>query len=285
MPRHGPLRQRGPAPADLAKGGAHAAGPEAGAETEPGTSARREARRQKVASGTATSEVIAVMGARGGVGATTVAVNLACVFARWGTNTVLLDLCGQFGDVWLQTDIKAPTIHDVIRFDLTAKMGRIARLSSGPFVIPSPLLLEEVDEVDVASVSRLLTTLDSKFGRIVLDLPTRLDAISEAALRRADRILLVIDTSMESTTHAKTIMATAKRLGAVGPDLVLNRSRPASGYSIEEVADALHQDLLAAIPHDVKVTEEALGEGVPFALSAPTAGLTKAMENLAYELS
>ena len=121
------------------------------------------------------STVIAVAGATGGVGATSLAVNLGCVLAADPENTVALvdiDLCLGDADVFLDT-IPDYTLLDVAqnvtRLDFTLLKRSLTKHASGLYLLPRPVQLEDMALITPDDMRRVIGLLKATFTHLIID--------------------------------------------------------------------------------------------------------------------
>jgi pilus assembly protein CpaE len=143
------------------------------------------------------SQVIAVAGAIGGVGTTSIAVNLGCALARNERNSVALvdlDLCLGDADVFLDT-IPDYTLVDVAqnvtRLDFSLLKRSLTKHSSGLYLLPRPVQLEDVALITPDDLQRVIGLLKATFTHLVLDLSKGYNALDLVALEMASSVLLV----------------------------------------------------------------------------------------------
>ena len=143
------------------------------------------------------SQVIAVAGAIGGVGTTSVAVNLGCSLAANPENSVALidlDLCLGDADVFLDT-IPDYTLVDVAqnvsRLDFALLKRSLTKHSSGLYLLPRPVRLEDTGLITAEDLQRVIGLLKATFTHLILDLSKSYSAIDLIALEMADHLLLV----------------------------------------------------------------------------------------------
>ena len=122
------------------------------------------------------STVIAVAGATGGVGATSLAVNLGCILAANQENSVALvdiDLCLGDADVFLDT-IPDYTLVDVAqnvtRLDFTLLKRSLTKHASGLYLLPRPIQLEDASLITPDDLRRVVGLLKATFSHVIIDL-------------------------------------------------------------------------------------------------------------------
>ncbi len=143
------------------------------------------------------STVIAVAGATGGVGATSLAVNLGCVLAANPQNTVALvdiDLCLGDADVFLDT-IPDYTLVDVAqnvtRLDFTLLKRSLTKHASGLYLLPRPVQLEDMALVTPDDLRRVIGLLKATFTHLIIDTSKSFSPTDMVALEMANHVLLV----------------------------------------------------------------------------------------------
>ena len=143
------------------------------------------------------STVIAIAGATGGVGSTSLAVNLGCALAAHPKNSVALvdlDLCLGDADVLLDT-IPDYTLVDVAqnitRLDFTLLKRSLTKHASGLFLLPRPVQMEDIAHVAPDDLQRVIGLLKATFTHLVLDLSKSYSALDQVALQMADHVLLI----------------------------------------------------------------------------------------------
>ena len=142
--------------------------------------------------------IITVTGATGGIGCTTLAVNLATTFAAAKEHeTILLDLDLIFGAVDAYLDI-APdhTLTHVVqnfeRLDLTLLKRSITRHESGLYVLPHPAVMQEAATIDPDTLRKLFGLLEGRVQHVVVDTSKGLQSSDFTAFEMSDVILVVM---------------------------------------------------------------------------------------------
>jgi pilus assembly protein CpaE len=140
------------------------------------------------------STVIAVAGVTGGVGATSVAVNLGCALAADSRNSVALvdlDLALGDADVFLDT-IPDYTLVDVAqnitRLDFALLKRSLTKHASGLYLLPRPVQLQDAQHIDVDSLQRVIGLLKATFSHLIVDVSKSYTPIDMVALDSAKHV-------------------------------------------------------------------------------------------------
>jgi pilus assembly protein CpaE len=239
----------------------------------------------------AVGDVITVCGARGGLGVTTLAVNLAVqLTAVTGSEVGLVDLDLQRGDV--SAFLNLTPIQSIAAIagargevDDIFLHGTLSRHPSGVFVLPAPQQMEEADAVGPEDVELALRLMRTQFRYTVVDTPRTITGATLAALEHADRILLLTDLSVPGVRSAQRIVELLRRLGTPPDriDLLVTRAVPGP-VEIKEAARAVGKEPFLVIPRDEEAAGKAMNTGVPLNGQRPE-GLTIAVAALATRLS
>lgn len=241
--------------------------------------------------------VIAVAQARGGVGATTVAVNLANDLVgqpgflnRRPTHSVaILDLDLQFGSVGAMLDL--PEQNALLELALEGAIPdaeflarTMSSLPNGLKVLPAPSKFMPLDSLHPPQIAAMLDMLRQANDFVVVDLPHALGGWMEPVLKRADELIIVSDTSVPSVRHCRRLI---DFFTADNPDLpvriVINHEKRAlfSSSVQKEVQKALNRKLDHWLPHDPGAARASADRGKPLAQVAPRSQLGKAISRLA----
>ncbi len=240
------------------------------------------------------SSVIAVAGSTGGVGATSVAVNLGCALAQDPKNTVALvdlDLCLGDADVFLDT-IPDYTLVDVAqnvtRLDFALLKRSLTKHSSGLFLLPRPLQMEDMSLVTADDLQRVIGLLKATFTHLVLDLSKSYSALDQVALQSATHILLVTQLDLPCLRNVVRLMMSFGNMKGVVDKvkIVVNRVGLDNGnISLKKAQDTIGREIYWQLPNDYRTMVEVRNNGVPLVEQAPKAAITQAIVNLANALS
>jgi pilus assembly protein CpaE len=239
--------------------------------------------------------IINVFGAKGGVGTTTLAVNLAAAFlsAKEGSMVALMDMNLPFGEVQLFLDLHprynwGEVLGNISRLDATYLISIVARHPSGLYLLPPPSRLEDLQMATPENITALLTCMRSLFDTVVIDLGMYLDEITLKVMDISDDIVLVCVQNLPCLANVRRFMESAR--GADGDlsqklKLVVNRHLPESDLSVEDMEKALGMKVHRRIQNDYKTTLSAINQGKTLSEIAPKAEVTRAITELARSLN
>lgn len=235
-------------------------------------------------------KVITVFGAKGGVGTTTVAVNLATSMLELeGVNSVaLIDINPLLGDIPLFLNIERPVdwaevSKNIARLDATYLMSILFKHASGLYVLPAPATLVEDDSIPKV-METLIRLMQSLFDYIIVDSGNTLDATSRAVLRMSDRAIIVTVLTLPCLINVRRFQEVFRRLGYLPDekvDVVVNRLIKKSTISLEEAEETLNKKVLWSVPNDYRITMSAINQGKPLSSMDHGAETTVRMRGLA----
>jgi len=238
-------------------------------------------------------KVVAVGGATGGVGTSSIAVNLSCSLAADENHSVVLvdlDLALGDADVFLDT-IPEYTLADVAqnvsRLDLTLLKKSLTRHSSGVHLLPRPVQLEDSRLITPDSLQRLVGLLKTSFTHIIFDISKSYGALDMEAIRLADDVLMVTQLDLPCLRNVVRLMMTFDDDPALRDKvkIVVNRVGQDSGQiSFKKAQETINRDIYWQIPNDYRVMVEVRNNGVPLLEHAPKAGITISINKLAAAL-
>lgn len=243
----------------------------------------------------APQRLTAVLNAKGGSGATLVASNLSHVMVEeLKLRVALVDLDLQLGNSALCLNLNPKIgIREALAaaqdIDSVALRAYMTRHKSGLDVlaVPSQAFIEPMAVSD-EQLDQVLTVIGQNYDHTVVDVPRSIDPVTLSVLARADRILLVMQQHLSHLHDAKRLVNT---LRSYHDDLegrltvVINRFQKAGSIGVRDIEHALAVDFHVKIPNDYKRVCQAEDLGVPLYTHAPSALVSKALRNLARNLS
>ena len=235
-------------------------------------------------------KIIHLIGAKGGVGTTTVAVNLAMILAgiKNAGSVALVDLNTVFGEIPLFLSVK-PAYHwgqiakNVGRLDSTFLLNAMAKHASGVHILPPPSYLNGHPPLTVDIMERLLSAMKNTFDFVIIDGGQSLDGPALKAVEMSDKILLITLLSLPCLNNTNKLMKSLSNVGAAQKErvrLVINRYLKKSDISIKEAEESVQREIFWNIPNDYRTTMSAINRGMPLYDISPKAGITKNLEAL-----
>ena len=220
-------------------------------------------------------KLFTVVGAKGGVGKSAIAANLAVSLSRT-CRVALLDCSLQFGDIGILLNITAErTIADLAANNAVADHDVVEEVMvdgpGGVRVLAAPISPELADYVTTQHLRALIEQLRRTYDCIVVDTATHLSEISLDLVEMADKVLVVTDLSTTGVKNAR-LLQTVMGVLKVDPArfaLVVNHRDGAGELDRAYVEDVLKTAATAEIPYDPNVVATSIARGVPFVLSQP----------------
>jgi pilus assembly protein CpaE len=240
------------------------------------------------------SKVISVAGVVGGVGATSVAVNLGCALAAApNRRVVLVDLDMVMGDADVCLDlVHTYTLIDVVeninRLDFTLLKRSLVQHKSGLWFLPHPGSLTDVSRVQPESLRRLIGLLKATFTHVILNLSTGFRDTDITAMDVSDSILLVAQLDVSCIRNLSRVFkafdGTEGLLERV--KVVLNRiGAKELNIPVEKAEETINRKVFWQIPNDWQNSSAARTAGVPLVVHAPKAKSSLALCKLADALA
>jgi pilus assembly protein CpaE len=236
------------------------------------------------------ASVVAVFSPKGGVGRTTISVNLAVAAAQDGKRVALVDGSFQFGDVGVLLNLN-PRNKSIA--DLAAELqageqydsldGFLVAHSSGVKVLLAPPTPEQAELVNPVAVKQVLEALRNDHDLVVVDCPSSFNETTLAVLDEADMILTLLTLEITSVKNMRLFLEVCEQLG-YGPEkirLVLNRADSTLGIRVADVEHSIGRKVDHTIVSDGRSVVYALNRGVPFFLSNREAQVSQDIERLA----
>ncbi len=235
--------------------------------------------------------IVTVFSPKGGVGKTTLAVNLAAAMAADARRRVcLVDLDLAFGDVAITLQvIPQHTIDEAIGAEASLDFALLDQLltrhPANLSILAAPMRPDAKDRITPALVGSALTTLRQHFDYVVVDTSPGFDDAVLQALDHTDELVLVATLDVPTVKNMKMAIETLDLLDLVKGHrhLVLNRADDAVGLSVKDVEGILKMPVQAAIPTDIAVAN-ATNHGNPITLAQPQHRVATTIGKLAAEL-
>ena len=236
------------------------------------------------------SKIITVYGAKGGIGKTTIATNLAMTLAAQKKKVALIDLDLLFGDVHVFLDVEPKeTISDLMQENFKNSIDSVRAFmtvhSSGIHVLCSPKTPEYAETVSGERVQSLLALLRSYYDYIIIDTAVNFSDPTLAALEASTSILFVTGLEVSILKNSKMAMSVLDSLGQKKKiRIIVNRAVEINSITAADVRRILDAPILARIPSEYLVAVAAINQGQPFIQSAPKAKISIAINDIAEKL-
>ena len=237
------------------------------------------------------SKVITVFGAKGGLGKTTIATNLAVKLAEAGKKVAIVDLDLQFGDVHIFLDMDpketiADLMQDMSAQSIDAVRSYMSIHSSGVHVLCAPKSPEYADIVSAERLESLLGLLRAYYDFVIVDTAVNFSDATLAALEASTSILFVTGLDVSILKNSKLAMGILESLGQKKKvKVIINRAVEIKSIEIADVQRIIDAPILARFPSDYMVAVAALNLGQPFVHSAPKARLSLAVSDIAEKIA
>lgn len=224
-------------------------------------------------------KIINVFGCKGGVGTTTIAVNLAISLAESeGTPSVaLIDLNQSDGEILHILNLKSVSdwvqvVKNISRVDKMYLMSTLAKHPSGIYVLPSPDIDKTDSVINVQSLSILLKFMQTLFDFVVLDSGHNMDEYSHMTLKVSDTVFLVSYVSIPCIIKLKKLLNVFWERGypkVENIEIIVNRYITNDAISLKEVEAVLRdKKILCCIPNAYAITMGAINSGKPLCMTA-----------------
>ncbi|AEI41602.1 AAA family ATPase [Paenibacillus mucilaginosus] len=236
-------------------------------------------------------EIIAVAGAKGGIGRTVMTVNLAAALAKnTRLQVAVLDGDLQFGDVGLAMDLQPTfTIKDVAEgiatMDGFTLSSYLSRHGSGVRVMAAPERPEQADLVTPHAVERIALMLAAQHDYLLVDTGVGLQEQTLQFIEKADQVFVLTTLEMVAIKNTKLMLETMEMLGLRDKvQVVVNRATMESVIKAGDVPDILGVETAYYVPNDFGMVSQSLNLGIPFVLNQTKSELAKAVYKMAEQL-
>lgn len=222
--------------------------------------------------------VLTVLGAKGGVGATTIALNLAALLAKSGKQVIAAELRPDYGafGVQLRTPTPAGNLAGLLALEPAAiseplVTSHLMATAFGPRVLFGPQKLEEFAELDPARIGAIVARLVTQAEYIVIDLPSVSGPAHEVVVKNSGQVVLLLEPEVSAVTAAGVRLRQLEAWGVTGSVvklLVVNR-QGAMMLSLREIENRLGRTIDGVAPPASEALNIAVQYGNPLVLYQP----------------
>ncbi len=241
------------------------------------------------------TQLITLMGCKGGVGTTFLTANLAYLLAQGEKNHVLaMDLDLRYGQMVYFFDAKpqytiAEVIENVEHLDDSYLKSLFYQWEKDLQLLPAPARLEEAEAVTSENLEKVINFVKnlSIYSHVLVDAGHHLDEISIKALELADRVVLVGNQSVPALSNTRKLLEILELigLGDLSLEVWLNAWEKKGDLSLDDVAKFLGREVKGTVPSDPVEVGASINEGVPLVKTSPTLNICQDLKNLAGRFS
>jgi len=237
-------------------------------------------------------QVIGFIGAKGGVGTTTVTLNVASALAMQKKNVVAVELTSYYGTFAPQLKYTGPAnLGNVLgldpeRINEQELSKSVVNFPSGLGVLFGPQEVDEFKDIEPAQVEAVISGLGRMADHVVVDLPGYPHGASQAALRLCDAIVLIVGRESTCVTAGRIALGLLKSWGVHGVvgAIVVSRTALPVPMELTGIRLRLGCELIGIVPPAAEACAAAQKEGLPLVLyqpdSAAAVGLTEIASRL-----
>lgn len=233
-------------------------------------------------------KIISVYNPIGGMGTTTIAVNLAAAMAKESSNVALVDLNLFSGDVSTFLDVSprytlTSVTSNLARLDASFLMSVMTQHSSGVYLLSEPLDVEETVAITPEQIQRMLTFFKQVFSYVIVDTGGQLYGTNETVFRKSETVLFNTVLNLPSLKNAKRYLSAMDKRGLPREriKIVVNRYLPKADIRIQDAEKVLDRDVFISIPNEYAEVNNSINKGTPVVSLYPRSAVTKAVFKLA----
>jgi len=233
--------------------------------------------------------VLAFYGAKGGVGTTTIAINVAIALQReLGRRVCLVDANLQFGDhrVFLDLGLDRKSIVDAVSaptIDADLLRGVMVEHDSKIDLLLAPPTPEQAELVTKEHLTQILDVLRGVYDYVVVDVDKRLDDMNLGVFDAADHLFVVLTADLSCLKNVRLVLETLGHIGYEGEriKLVLNRSNAFTGINAKTAESALRHPIDLQVLNEYRGAISALNSGAPVMQTKADSPLGRSFHDLA----
>lgn len=232
------------------------------------------------------TENIVVMGAKGGIGKTTLAVNIAVQLATAKKKVVFLDLNTQFGDSVLFLGVEARnTIAELLEEQRTPTIDVVEDYltphQSGMKILASPKSPEYAEAISGKGVEKIIKVLQNYYDYVIIDAPMGFGEVSLCVLDMVDQVLFLTNTEICTLRNSKKALLLLKELNLEQKIRLIMREDKKKSLTESDVSQVLGYEVVSVISEDSKTSTGAMNQARPVVIQAPGTALGRDLIRIA----
>ena len=239
------------------------------------------------------NKLIVVMGSKGGVGTTTVAVNLGVqlsVFAR--KRVVLLDFAQPLGNAHLMLDLHAKfgvrdAVDNMDRLDSHFFGGLLTQHKTKLEILAGATQPEEWQTIGVPSLERIVNVAQNNFDMVLLDIGSQFSTEWSRILKTARMILIVAEANVPSlwTLQRRLVALTGLGVESDRVRIIVNRWHKGDEEILKGIQKDINRPVFACIPNDFRKASNSINLGTPLLENGTNNGLSIRYRQIAAQIA
>ncbi|UCH82439.1 MAG: AAA family ATPase [Nitrospiraceae bacterium] len=238
-------------------------------------------------------KIINVLGSKGGIGTTTISVNLALSLLASPndnqTSVAIMDLNLLFGEVPIFLGLKpvfswGEIVQNISRLDSTYLKSVMAKHDSGMHILPSPSQFDGITVANSEIIGKILQLMLKEYDYIVIDSGQSLDDMSLKVLELSDTVLINSILSLPCLINCKRLLESFWRMGYPRNEhikIIINRYHKNSDISLKDAEKGIQRNIFWTIPNEYQLTMSAINQGKPLTAMSNKSDITRKIRNLA----
>lgn len=239
-------------------------------------------------------KVVGCIGAKGGSGTTTVALNVATALAMQDKKVVAAEIRSSYGTFTAQLNLVQPQgLMGLLALD-PGKISerelslRLISLPSGLKLLVGPQCVAENRDIEPYQVENIIGLISSMVDYAVLDLPYHPSTANQAALRRCDMVVFVIEPESTALQAGVIALDQMKFWGVQGNRVgivVVNRAQLAISIKLDQLRTTLGHEVIGLIPSAADTLMASQRAGLPITVYQPSCDASKAYLEITKKIS
>ncbi len=235
-------------------------------------------------------KIVTIIGAAGGVGCTTLAVNLACALAEYPQYSVaLVDLDLLLGSISTLLDVLpeqsiADVASDIDRYDETLLRRALHRHSTGVHVLPAPTTIDDVARVEPEAARQALDLLKGAFDFVIVDTSKGFQATDLLAIEMSDELLLVAQLEVCGLRNSARLMQVLRQIDGITDRVrvIINRvGSDVTLISLKKAEETLGAPIAWNLPNASELVSASRAKGAPLSAMNANAKIVRSIQEIA----
>jgi len=202
------------------------------------------------------TKFIAIVSGKGGVGKTTIAINLGNSLSNMGKETLVLDgnLTTPNIGIYLGFTNSPASVHSVME-GTHAIRDAIYVHASGTKFMPGNINIDALQKIDLNKIKHLHKKLKGVFESVIMDTGSGITPETTSIMNIADEILIVTNPELAAVTDALRTIKKSEQQGKTILGVVVNKVADKNEMSVENIASVLGVPVIATIPESIDVSQ------------------------------